>query len=228
MDAAVAEGGGWAMRRLSWGMVILPLLLAGCGTDPRFQDTRALEHPPALPSATADASVAHFDPAIALKSLQRGLGDKVRLQVSGQKTQLVLDASFPQAWFIVQATLQALRLSITDLDRQQGMYFVEFDPDQHPDSAGKNRSGLFARMAAWFAADTYALRNYQLSLVEHGNSTYVAARYTPDELLPGEREQTDDEQRYAQEPDDGPVRLLTLLHRALSKGLPKSAIDKKR
>ncbi len=202
-------------------------VLFGCGTDPRFHDTRQLEQPPNLKTEASNEHAGQsFDPLVTLEAVQNGLGDKVQLEQLARGSVLTIDAPFAQSWFIVQISLQSLGLVITDLDRQSGEYFIDFDPDERFEDKLGRKSGLFSRLAALFSSDQYRLRSYRLSLHDAARFTEITASYTPDALLADAAEQDKDQAPYPDEPADGPDRLLALLHRVISQGLPKSAQDK--
>ena len=114
------------------GIVFLSIILLACGEVPksRYRDTSQLERPPGLEIA-APASV---DMPEKKSVVAKGLGDHVHLEFP----LLTLDMPFDHAWQYLEDALIARRIKINDRNREEGKFFVHFNPN----GRDQKKSGL--------------------------------------------------------------------------------------
>lgn len=117
----------------AWLLYLIPLLITACSNTekPRYQDTSHLEKPPIIIIAESPKKTELKKEDLAEKT---GLGGVA--SISNSKTQPVLKIKkiFDRSWDIVEQALSLSEIKITDKNRDKGVFFVNFDPDQKESS----------------------------------------------------------------------------------------------
>ena len=150
-------------RNICWILLYSSALASCSDTGNQYRNTENLERPPAI-AIDADATPvqAPIDPVTTSESVEKGLDDQVHLDKAGGASTLVIKRPFEQAWFILGVLLNQLGLEITDRNRDEGYYYVKYDPDIDYSKP----QGFWDAMASMFHEDSYSERTYALKLVE--------------------------------------------------------------
>lgn len=176
-------------------IVLLTALLASCGTteEARYRDTAVLEKPPTLvagrPAEEQNEADNSEEPEAEAKT---GLGTKVYITDSNPPL-LIIKQPFNEAWNTLAQALKQQKLEITDRNREEGAYYVTYDPDSY------ESGGIFS-----FLNNDYAEEGYLLKLEAKDAETKVSAEAVDESAPP------DDGQ-----PADGADKLLMSLHKTL-------------
>lgn len=181
-------------------------ILVGCGSVQSYQDTSALENPPELEIVKVPYPKNKRD-------VDMGLGDVVLL-VGG--TKIFLKQSFNRAWGTLETALEFNDIKITDRNRKEGRYYVQYDPDTYKD---KDKEEALLGLAAFFLfQNQYNEATYLIHIAKHLQGVSIkidlSEEKIPDLLDDGEDLEFDDEQ------DDGSRRLLRHLYVTLRNDLP--------
>lgn len=174
-------------------MLLAAGLLAGCGMlgggkDPATLRAERLQQPPELLAAgnTPTAQPVSVTPSPAAGELE---------QVDGQP-QLVLPASFYEAWRQVGLAIDRLGFTLEDRNRAEGRYFVRYDPQADKE---RREKGFLESLAFW-RDEPNQLALYVIQLTQGGGrTTAVAVTDEAGEPAPAEVAE----------------RILTLLHEQL-------------
>ena len=191
--------------------------LVSCSdTGSKYRSTENLERPPEIAIDSGVVPVqAPVDSVTTSESIKKGLDDQVHLDRSPGGSALVINRPFEQAWFILGVLLDQLGLEITDRNRDEGYYYVKYDPDIDY----SKRQGFWDGMMSMFGEDNYAERTYALKLVESYGETEVTAGFAPEsgDKPEGETEKQEDAAK------DGPDRLLQALFQTLRNGMAEQS-----
>ncbi len=180
--------------------------LIGCGSPRQYQNTSALEKPPQLEIVKVNRPKIKHE-------VDKGLGDAVSL-VSG--TEIILKQPFNRAWGTLETALEFNDIEINDRNREEGRYYVQYDPDEYKN---KDKEGALLGQAAFFLfQDQYNEASYLIEVAKHPESVSIKVLMSeekrPDLLDDGEDLEFDDKQ------DDGSRRLLRHLYATLRNDLP--------
>lgn len=185
-------------------IVLLTATLVSCGTteEVRYRDTAMLERPPTLVTYSAvEKENKIVDSAEPEAEAKTGLGTNVYMSGSNSSL-LIIKQSFDEAWNTFAQALKQQELEITDRNREEGAYYVTYDPDSY------QSGGIFS-----FFNDEYIEEGYLLKLTPNGAETEITAEVVnqpgPDSLEDNER------------PVDGAEKLLISLYKTLHDDLKK-------
>jgi uncharacterized lipoprotein len=118
---------------------------------------------------------------------------------------LKLEQPFDVAWNTLASAFRQSRLEIRDKDRDKGLYYVEFDPDDYvPEDAS-----VLDRMGN-FLADDYSKAVYVLTVTREDGETAVTAAKAGSAEQGGLKGAVDEEEK-----PDGAERLLSFLYQVL-------------
>lgn len=165
-----------------------------------------LELPPNLQAGrqSIQHDAADEEGVIGERSDRKGLGALVDINTS-EPPELKLKQPFDVAWNTLASAFRQSRLEIKDRDRDKGLYYVVFDPDDYvPED-----ESVLNRMGAILAGD-YSTAVYVLTVAaEDGATKVTAAKAGPAEQ--GALSEAVDEN----EKPDGAKRLLSFLYQTL-------------
>lgn len=188
----------------------LPLLISCSDKNTRYADTRYLEMPPEMevvrkPSAT---------PQKASSTEEAGLGDKVSLFYSKQMPVIKIKKAFDRSWDIVKQALVLNKIEITDKNRDEGVFYVLFDPD----TKSSDESGIFDSLRFSLFSDEYEASTYKLTVVWHESDTEVSV----EQLSKKEMSLLDDEDKGAVEDDNAGASALLIkrLYKTIKHDVP--------
>ena len=191
--------------------------LVSCSTSGnKYRNTENLERPPAIEINVSETPErAPVDSVATSEAIKKGLDDQVHLDVSPGASTLVINKPFEQAWFILGVLLKQLDIEITDRNRDQGYFYVRYDPDI---DYSKKR-GFWDGIQSMFSEDSYAERIYALKLLESFGETEVTAGIAP------ESEDKPEAAVVVEEDDakEGSDSLITLLYRTLREGMAEQS-----
>lgn len=199
-------------RNICWISLCLSTLASCSDTGNKYRSMESLERPPEIAiNAEADSGQMPAGAVTTSESIKEGLNDQVHLDRSAGASKLVIGRPFDQAWFILGVLLDQLKLEVTDRNRDEGYYYVKYDPDI---DYAKPR-GFWDGIKTMFGENNYAERIYSVKLLENYGETEVTAEFAPKSGDKAERE-TDKQEDAAK---DGPDRLLQALYKTLHDGL---------
>ena len=203
-------------------VLLVSLCLISCSETKsnRYQDTSHLEAPPQL-IITEKPKAPTEEESESKESESKGLGDYVLFDQSEKQAFITIKKHFPRAWNIVTQAIELNNIEITDKNREQGIFYVTFDPD----SDESEDSTFIDTMTFFFFKDEYKEANYKLTVSKQENSVQVTAELNDvkeDDIL------LDDEgDDFDALVDDG-TKLLKTLYGTIKNDLPvnKATRDK--
>ena len=192
--------------------LLLLLLLVSCSDvkNTRFRDTSSLEMPPEMEVVEK--------PKVAIKEnedhIEKGLGDSVSLAGTDEKPVMKIKKLFDRSWTLVEQALKLGEIEVTDKNREQGIFYVLFDPDVQ--SSGDSEST--DTLSFFFFEDEYEEAAYQIKVAWIESDTEVKVELVNQintDLL------DDDEDKEAFEGTvDGGGKLLNILYNIIKNDLP--------
>lgn len=191
--------------------VLVSLCLVSCGTveDPHYRDTSRLELPPNLQPGRESIQQKTSDEEGVIRDSdgRKGLGSLVSMSAAEPPT-LKLEQPFDVAWNTLASAFRQSKLEIRDRDRDKGLYYVEFDPDDYvPEDAS-----VLGRMGN-LLADDYSKAVYVLTVTREDGETAVTAAKASSAEQGGLAGAVDEKEK-----PDGAERLLSFLYRKLRDG----------
>mgnify|MGYP000745247841 FL=1 len=153
----------------SWLLFLIILFVGACSEakNTRYKDTSVLESPPVMDIVEKPKAVVKETEKIE----NTGLGDVVKLVGSDEQPVIQIKKIFDRSWDIVGEGLKLSEIEISDKNREEGVYYLRFDPDNR----SSKDSGLMDSMAFLFFADDYDEAPYKLTVIWKDSSTEVTA-----------------------------------------------------
>lgn len=144
------------MKYKHWILVLTTLLIISCseGKNTKYKDMSHLEKPPTMPIIEKpEVLVEENDEADG-----KGLGDSV-VYIDSELTPVIkIKKTFDRSWSIIEQALQLNEIEISDKNREKGVFYVTFDPDEQSDSS------LIDAMTFFLFKDEYAEASYKLTV----------------------------------------------------------------
>lgn len=193
-----------------WVLFLMPLLVSSCAEvkSTKYKDTSALEVPPAMD--IVEKPVAQVKASEAIEN--KGLGDVVSVADSDNKQVIKIKKIFDRSWSIVEQALKLSEIQITDKNREEGLFYVKFNPSQQR----SNKAGLMDSVSSFLFSDGYEEESYKLTVVWRVSDTEVSA-----ELVETEQDDPlDDEKGDFDGPVDSSAKLIKLLFKTIRDDLP--------
>ncbi len=185
------------------------LLLASCGEvkNSRYRDTSHLETPPRMEIVERKKVDKAKDEKV------KGLGNVVSLAGTNEQPVLKIKKLFDRSWNIVEQALQVGNIEVTDKNREQGSFYVSYDPDAN--HAGDQE--LVDKLTFFIFKDEYEEAKYKLSVVWRESDTEVSAKVVDQDNL---KEMLEDDE----DADDGDIdkgaKLIHSLYKIIRDDLP--------
>jgi len=153
----------------SWLLFLIILFVGACSEakNTRYKDTSVLESPPVMDIVEKPKAVVKETEKIE----NTGLGDVVKLVGSDEQPVIQIKKIFDRSWDIVGEGLKLSEIEISDKNREEGVYYLRFDPDNR----SSKDSGLMDSMAFLFFTDDYDEAPYKLTVIWKDSSTEVTA-----------------------------------------------------
>jgi len=153
----------------SWLLFLITLFVGACSEakNTRYKDTSVLESPPVMDIVEKPKAVVKETEKIE----NTGLGDVVKLVGSDEQPVIQIKKIFDRSWDIVGEGLKLSEIEISDKNREEGVYYLRFDPDNR----SSKDSGLMDSMAFLFFTDDYDEAPYKLTVIWKDSSTEVTA-----------------------------------------------------
>jgi uncharacterized lipoprotein len=162
-------------------------------------------------------SVPSFElPAIVDENVAtNGLGERVKLQGKKSAPYLTLVLDFDRTWQLLNKVFNQRKIAVTDHDREQGLYLVNFDVD-----TADQDEGFLASLGSSVFADKFGVRKYQLRVTHEGAQSRVVASDLGAITTEAEPEEEIQEvvDKTIKGPEDSTLRLLTTLHKIIREG----------
>lgn len=190
-------------------LYLAPLLIMACSNseNTRYKDLSHLEKPPVIIIAeTAKKPVLKDDEAVE----KTGFGQVVSLAGSDKLPVLKIKKIFDRSWDIVEQGLKLSEIEITDKNRDQGVFYLKFDPDKQ---ASKD-SSLLDNMAFFLFTDEYDEAAYKLTVEWRDTDTEVSV-----ELISENDENSLDDVGIEYTFDSG-AKLIKTLYKTIRDDLP--------
>ena len=183
------------------------LILVSCSGGKDRTPVEKLERPPQMvsypsdvQSHSADPSSVKFDSEVPVE--EKKPNQNVRLmEVAGSDTKLEILEPYEEAWALISKALKYdSAFEVTDRNRDEGIYYVNYNPDEH--------GGSFLSNFSFLTGGSESEGSYYLRLVESGPNSEVTAEMIVEDDF-------DDELDSIVDPDTGVEHFLTALYKAL-------------
>jgi hypothetical protein len=154
--------------------IILPIVsgLAACATDapPRYRNVEDLAHPPRVQREAGSVAPADENESEgpSPESSKEPLGDKV-YQVDSKPTTLRIKMPFKKGWHAVRLALKQLGADIISLDREEGVYVLNYKPEDQDSGEG----GLLQGFLGGLLNSKPETSRYQILVKERASETEV-------------------------------------------------------
>lgn len=191
-------------------MLFVTLLLLSCAdvSNTRYKDTRHLEQPPTMEIKVKPKTEVEENEEIS----DTGLGSRVSFSESAEKPVIKIKKLFYRSWNIVTQALKLNDIEVKDKNRELGVFYILFDPDEFSDE----NNGIMSKLTFFFFEDDYDKAAYKLTVAWQDNVTEVRAELadqTVSDLL------DDDEDNIASNVDGSGI-LLKALYKTIKDDLP--------
>ncbi len=192
-----------------WIFFLLIFFLSACKEvkSTRYRDTTGLEQPPEMEIVEP----AKVEPQRNEQENLTGLGDVVSLSTEDGEAVILVKKIFDRSWDMVGQTLELIQVEVTDKNREQGVYYVNFDADQQ---SSKDK-GLMEKTFFLFEDDDYEEAAYKLFVKWNENNTEVST-----ELVEKVEDDFLDEKGDFDSKEDGGEKLIHLLYKTMRDDLP--------
>ncbi len=217
---------------------LVSMFITACSNNNKLDPYDTLQVPPQIISIPTKESTSDKDD----KLLTQGLGDKVKFLSSATPPMLVVEESFEKTWERLDQVLRHHKIRVTELNRDQGYLWVNFDVDKYAgDDVGKytagdgtytSGSGLLEGFSnSWFGSH-FGLRKYQLLLKT--SSQQAVTQITATDM--GAITKLADKKEKIEEvvddkvpgPDDSPQLVLKTIFTSLHDGFSESILQHER
>ena len=138
------------------------------------KEISALEIPPELSAEKQENS------QLSEKSAPKSFAYEVVLVTEPEQTFLRVDSSFAHVWRIVGKALTEINVEVTDKNRAQALYYVQYDPEL--EDADKDGS-YWQELVFMFSSDIHQELPYQVFLEASEDSTRIFVRDESDKVL---------------------------------------------
>ena len=194
-------------------LILISLVLVSCAESrsSRYKDTSHLEMPPEMEVVeTEDVVVDKYE-----KLTNTGLGDKY-VSYTGPTEEPVMKIKklFDRSWVLVEQALKLSEIEITDKHREQGVFYVNFDPD----ARDSKDTELIDSVTFFFFEDEYDEAAYKLTVKWNETDTKVTAELV-NQVNTDLLDDDEDEEEFEGSVDSG-VILLKKLYKTIRDDLP--------
>ncbi len=171
------------------------LFFSACSdVQQKYRDTTELETPPQVIVAGAASADKPFE-AREKPKVFVFLDDTVSPPV------LKIKKLFDRSWNLIDQTLTEKEIEVTDKNRDEGVFFLKYNPDDHSDKH------VFGNIRMFIFEPEYQNSEYKLSLAWRETETEVRAEMIrPENIVLDEDEE---------EPEDGSEKLIQALYDAI-------------
>lgn len=195
-------------------VICLISILTACSfiQKTNYRDT-GLEVPPGYHIRAAELKAATVAAPEKIEQ-KKGLGDQVSLSGAENQAILTLDKNFDRAWIIVVKALKLADLKITDRNRDEGTYHVNYDPD----TAASNN--ITEQFIFTLFNDQFEENSYLLTLLEEDQKVTISAQLRPPIIDPELYQDEEDREP----PIDASSQLINYLYTTIRDDLPDNKI----
>ncbi len=188
---------------------LIPVLVTACSDikATKYQDISDLEIPPEM-VIVEKPKVLIEDSEVIKKT---GLGKSVSLAGLGKEHVIKIKKTFERSWAIVEQALKLNEIEITDKNRDEGVFYVLFDPD-----AKQAGSQITETITFFFFEDEYVEAAYKLTVVWRDSDTEVTVELidqVSNDIL-------DDGEDEFEDTIDAGTKLLKTLYKTIKDDLP--------
>ena len=142
------------------------------------------------------------------------MGDNVLYEGSAEPPVMKIKKLFDRSWVLIEQALKLSEIEITDKNREQGVFYVNFDPDARDSKDAE----LIDSVSFFFFEDEYEAAAYKLKVEWRETDTEVTAELVNQvntDLLDDDEDMEDFEESV----DDG-TKLLKKLYKTIRDDLP--------
>ena len=188
----------------------MALLVTACagGENTKYKDTRSLEMPPEMEIVVQPKAL--IKDAEEIKNT--GLGSHVLLAGQAKQPIIKIKKTFDRSWDIVEQALKLNEIEITDKNREKGVFYVLFDPDER----NTGNSELISNLAFFLFKDEYAEAAYKLTVAWRDSDTEV----TVEQVDQSTNDLLDDGEDAFEDAVDAGAQLLKVLFKTIKDDLP--------
>jgi len=193
-------------------LILISSVLISCaeGEKSRFKDTSHLEMPPELDIVeTEPVVVGEYE-----KLTNTGLGDDVSYTGPDENPVMKIKKLFDRSWVLIEQALKLSEIEITDKHREQGVFYVNFDPD----ARDSKDTELIDSVSFFFFEDEYDAAAYKLKVEWRETDTEVTVELV-DQVNTDLLDDDEDEEDFEGSVDSG-SKLLKKLYRTIRDDLP--------
>ena len=195
------------LDRFVWRIFLVSLITAAasCASSQKPKEFEGLERPPQMikPPSEIQSQPADTEPEgedAAMDVEEKKLNRNVQLtSVSGSDTTIRILEPFDQAWLLVVKALNDDSVfKVTDRNRDQGVFYVNYNPGNHDQT-------LWNNTVDFLTGGSESEGDYYIRLVESGQNTDVSAEMIVEEDF-------DDEGDNFADPESGVEKFLNALY----------------
>ncbi len=191
-------------------LIFVTLLCVSCVDvkSSQYKDTSELEQPPQMEIVVKKKAEVTSEE----EQNDQGLGSRVTFSESTGKSAIKIKKLFNRSWNIVEQALKLNDIEIKDKNRELGVFYILFDPDELSD----REESVLPNFAFSFFQDDYDKAAYKLLVIWKESVTEVTADLVEDDvsdLL------DDDEDELGNDADGGKI-LLKTLYKTIKEDLP--------
>jgi len=193
-------------------LILISSVLVSCAEveKSRYKDTSHLEMPPEMEIVeTEPVVVGEYE-----KLTNTGLGDDVSYMGPDEDPVMKIKKLFDRSWVLVEQALKLSEIEITDKNREQGVFYVNFDPD----ARDSKDTELIDNVSFFFFEDEYDAAAYKIKVKWRETDTEVTAELVDQvntDLLDDDEDKEDFEGSV-----DGGSKLLKKLYKTIRDDLP--------
>jgi len=196
----------------NWGLLLVPLVIGACtgSKSSRYKDTAHLEKPPIIVVAEKPRPPVPEIPEE--EDENTGLGQVVSLSGSADLPIIKIKKIFNRSWDIVEQGLNLSEIEITDKNRDEGVFYLKFDPDKQ---AAKD-AGLLDSISFFLFKDEYKEASYKLTVQWRESVTDVSVELIDE----GDQSVLDDVDEEFEDSIDSGAKLIKVLYLTIRDDLP--------
>lgn len=164
-------------KYLPFLLVLLTMIACAGVKTVEYKDTSELEKPPEMeiavkpkPPVEEKQEIKGTDTDI---DTDTGLGDIVSLAEADDKSVIKIKKTFDRSWELVEQAIKLNEIEVTDKNREKGVFYVLFDPDDQ--SSEETKESSFS-----FFGGEYEEGAYKINVAWHENNTEVSAELLSD------------------------------------------------
>lgn len=194
-------------------LILISLLTVSCSSskNSKYKSTEHLETPPKMKVIkTPKIPIENGKDEVIEK---KGFGESVLLDNENNKSTIKIKKTFERSWEIIDQALKLNEIEITDKNRDRGVFYVTYDPDDQ--SAGE--STFIDKITFFIFNDEYVEADYKLTVTWRESDTEIIAEVVNTEKNDLLDDGEDDDMKGTTDSGD---KLLKALYKTIKDDLP--------